>query len=125
VLSEGLVDYLDMSLWDVRTAPLEPTSEDDLLIDHFTRLPRGDVRLGVAGKVLSAEDARWCLGRGADFTSLGTAAILHHDLPRRVAADPDFASTPQPVTRAHLRAESVGPAFLDYLADSWDDFVSD
>jgi len=30
----------------------------------------------------------------------------------------------QPVTRAHLEAESVGPAFIDYLARGWDDFVA-
>ena len=27
------------------------------------------------------------------------------------------------MTRAHLEAESVGPAFIDYLATNWDDFV--
>jgi hypothetical protein len=41
-----------------------------------------------------------------------------------VVADPAFVSTPQPVSRAHLERESVGPAFIDYLATNWDDFVA-
>ena len=65
----------------------------------------------------------WCLEHGADFVSVGTAAIIHHDFARRVGTAPDFVSEPQPVTRAHLEAESVGPAFIDYLATNWDDFV--
>ena len=123
VLTSGLVDYLDLSLWDVRSTPHgEETA--DLLIDRFTDLPRHGVRLGVAGKVLGAADAAWCLGHGADFVTIGTGAILHHDFARRAATDPAFVSDAQPVTRAHLEAEHVGPAFIDYLARGWDDFVT-
>jgi len=128
VLASGLVDHLDLSLWDVRKTvhgTPDTGSQEDLLIDRFTGLERHGVRLGVAGKVLSAADAAWCVERGADFVTIGTGAILHHDFPRHALADPAWASLPQPVTRAHLEAESVGPVFVDYLATSWDDFVSD
>lgn len=124
VLASGLVDHLDLSLWDVRKPVHGGESSDDLLIDHFTALPRHGVRVGVAGKILAAADATWCLEHGADFATIGTGAILHHDFAARAVADPTFESLPQPVTRAHLEAERVGPAFVEYLASGWDDFVS-
>jgi 2,4-dienoyl-CoA reductase-like NADH-dependent reductase (Old Yellow Enzyme family) len=122
VLAGGRLDYLDLSLWDARKTPHD-LDDDGLLLDHFAALPRHGVRLGYAGKILSAADVDWCLERGADFVTIGTAAILHHDFARKVLADPAFVSVPQPVSRAHLEAESVGPAFVDYLATNWDDFV--
>jgi len=124
VLDGGRLDYLDMSLWDVRTTGREPRPGADLLIDRYAALDRGATRLGVAGKVLSAADVSWCLDRGVDFVLAGTAAIIHHDFASRVVADPGFVSTPQPVTAEHLRAERVGPAFIDYLGTQWDDFVA-
>lgn len=80
VLDSGLVDYVDMSLWD---AFMTVGEGEDLLIDAFTGLDRGTTRLGVAGKIRSAAQASWCLERGADFVDLGRAAIVHHDFPRR------------------------------------------
>lgn len=124
VLASGLVDHLDLSLWDVRK-PVHGSTDDDALIAHFTDLPRHGTRLGVAGKILSSGDAAWCLEQGADFATVGTAAIIHHDFATRAVADPTWASIPQPVSRAHLEAERVGPAFVDYLATNWDDFVVD
>ena len=63
-----------------------------------------------------------CLDAGADFVLIGRGAILHHDFAARVVADPAFASTPTPVTRAHLQAEGLGEAFVNYMA-SWKGFV--
>ena len=40
----------------------------------------------------------------------------------KVAADPDFRSLALPVTRAHLRNERLGPAFVDYM-NGWKGFV--
>lgn len=120
VLDSGLVDYVDMSLWDAFATVGDGGS---LLIDQFTRLPRGAVRLGVAGKIRTAEQARWCVEHGADFVDLGRAAIVHHDFPRR-AVDADFAMAQLPVTREHLRTERVGEDFIDYLDAGWPDFVA-
>jgi 2,4-dienoyl-CoA reductase-like NADH-dependent reductase (Old Yellow Enzyme family) len=126
VLAGGRLDYVDISAWDVRKAPHEEQHRHagSLLVDPFLGLERGTTRLGVAGKVLSGDDVAWCLDRGADFVSVGTAAILHHDFAARVLADSAFASLPQPVSREHLAAERVGPRFVDYLAAGWDDFVA-
>lgn len=121
VLDSGLVDYLDMSLWD---AFMTVDDEGDLLIDAFTGLERGDTRLGVAGKIRSAQQARWCLSKGADFVDIGRAAIVHHDFPKRSADDHAFTMTPLPVTREHLHAERVSERFVDYLDAGWPDFVA-
>jgi len=124
VLASGDLDYLDMSLWDVFKAPMEAEFADRPLIDWFADLPRGETRLGAAGKLMTGADCRRVLEHGLDFPILGRAAILHHDFPKRVAADPDFRSLSLPVTRAHLRAERLGPVFIDYMA-GWKGFVAE
>lgn len=122
IMTGGKLDYLDMSLWDCFKEPQEGEFAGKPLIAHFTALPRGNTRLGVAGKIMDAAKVQACLDAGADFVLIGRGAILHHDFARRVIADPAFACTPTPVTRAHLLAEGLGPAFVDYMA-SWKGFV--
>lgn len=121
VLDSGLVDYLDMSLWD---AFMTVDEEGSLLIDAFVGLERGGTRLGVAGRIRSAQQARWCMSKGADFVDLGRAAIVHHDFPTRAGADSTFAMAPLPVTREHLHAERVSETFVEYLDAGWPDFVA-
>ena len=122
VLAQGKIDYLDMSLWDVAKEPVEEAFQGRSLMSYFTELDRGQVRLGVAGKIMTGATARQCLADGADYVLIGRAAILHHDFPQKVAADPDFASIALPVTREHLRNERLGPAFIDYM-NTWKGFV--
>jgi 2,4-dienoyl-CoA reductase-like NADH-dependent reductase (Old Yellow Enzyme family) len=122
VLASGDLDYLDMSLWDVFKAPMEAADSGRPLIDYFAGLPRGETRLGVAGKLMSGPLCRKVLAHGADFPILGRAAILHHDFPGRVQADPDFQAMALPVTRAHLKAERLGEAFITYMS-GWKGFV--
>ena len=122
ILSEAKIDYLDMSLWDCFKEPVEEAHRGRTLMSYFTDLPRGDVRLGVAGKIMSAADARAMLDAGADFVLLGRAAILHHDWPQKARANPDFRPVSLPVTRAHLEAEGLGPPFVTYMS-TWAGFV--
>ncbi|MFN7304312.1 MAG: NADH:flavin oxidoreductase [Phenylobacterium sp.] len=122
LLSEAKIDYLDMSLWDCFKEPVEEAHRGRTLMSYFTDLPRGEVRLGVAGKIMSAADARAMLDAGADFVLLGRAAILHHDWPQKARANPDFRPVSLPVTRAHLEAEGLGPPFVTYMA-TWAGFV--
>jgi len=124
LMREGQIDYLDMSLWDVGKEPMEEAFQGRSLMSYFTELERGQVRLGVAGKIMAAETARQCLRDGADFVLIGRAAILHHDYPKRIAADPGFTPVPLPVTREHLRAEGLGPAFIGYM-NTWKGFVAE
>lgn len=124
LMAAGAMDYLDMSLWDIAKEPVEEAFHGRSLMSVFTDLPRGDVRLGVAGKVMTPATAAQALADGADFVLLGRAAILHHDWPLLAARDPDFEPVSLPVTRAHLAAEGLGPAFLDYMA-TWKGFVAE
>lgn len=126
LLGSGQLDYLDMSLWDSFKLPDEEARHPARLIDLFGALPRhADTRLGVAGHIFSARDAQGCLDAGADFVFFGRGAILHHDMARRAIDDPDFVSRTFPVSRAYLAAESVGPAFQDYLSTGWSNYVAD
>ena len=122
VMTGGQLDYLDMSLWDCFKVPEETEFADKSLIQHFTALERGTTRLGVAGKIMGGAKVQACLDAGADFVLIGRGAILHHDFAAQVLADPAFASIPTPVTRAHLAAEGLGEAFLNYMA-TWKGFV--
>jgi 2,4-dienoyl-CoA reductase-like NADH-dependent reductase (Old Yellow Enzyme family) len=124
LLAQARIDYLDMSLWDVAKEPAEEAYQGRSLMSHFTELPRGDVRLGVAGKVRSGGQAREALAAGADFVSIGRAAILHHDFPERVRADADFEPVELPVTPAYLHGEGLSEPFVDYMR-GWRGFVDD
>lgn len=124
VLADGKLDYLDMSLWDYAKAPVEEEFQGKSLMSYFTDLPRGETRLGCAGKVMTPADARACLAGGMDFVLLGRAAILHHDWPKRLAADPNFTPIQTPVTADHLRAERLGPSFVKYM-QTWKGFVAE
>lgn len=125
VMLSGQVDYLDMSLWDAFKEPVESAHHGKPLIDYFTDLPRGNTRLGVAGKISDAATAQACLDHGADFVLIGRGAILHHDFPKQVSASADFRSVELPVSRDYLAHEGVGSAFISYLSDNWTDFVAD
>ncbi|MBL8349343.1 MAG: NADH:flavin oxidoreductase [Burkholderiaceae bacterium] len=125
VLAGGRVDYLDMSLWDCFKPPQDPAFADRPLIAHFAALDRGATRLGVAGRIMDAATAARCLDSGADFVLIGRGAMLHHDFARRALADPAFRCIERPVSRAHLVAEGLGPAFLNYVSSTWPRFVAD
>lgn len=125
VLADGRLDWLDMSLWDCFKPSRDPAYADRPLIDHFAALPRGRTRLGVAGRIMDAPTAARCLQAGADFVLVGRGAMLHHDFARRALADPAFRSAERPVSRAHLQAEGLGPAFLQYVASTWPDFMTE
>ena len=124
LMAEGKLDYLDLSLWDWAKEPVEEAFKGRTLMSWFTDLPRGETRVGCAGKVMRPADARECLARGMDFVLLGRAAILHHDWPRRLAADADFAPVATPVSEAHLRAERLSPPFVQYMKN-WKGFVEE
>ena len=120
LVASGEVDLIDMSLWDVRRAAPDGTP----LLDVFTTIERGDVRLGVAGKIHDPADVHEVLDRGVDIAVLGRVAILHHDYPR-LAADAAFVPRRPPVAADVLVDEGVSPTFVDYLRSSFKGFVAD
>ncbi len=123
LLGDARLDFLELSLWDSFKEPAEEEHQGRSLLSHFTEHERGGVRLGVAGKIMSGADVRRALAAGADFVSLGRAAILHHDFPARLGADADFAARPIPVSAETLRAEGLGDAFVAYMG-GWKGFVA-
>lgn len=122
LMSEGKIDFLDLSLWDSFKEPVEEAFQGRTLLSCFTDLQRGNVRLGTAGKVRTADDARRCLEAGVDFVMLGRAAILHHDFPNRLEAEADFEPVSNPVTADYLRSQGLGEAFVTYMS-TWGGFV--
>ena len=124
MLSSGDLDYVDLSLWDAFKAPINTAFAAKPLLDWFTDLPRAGTRLAAAGKFYSGPDVRRALDHGLDFAVIGHAGILHHDFPRCIAHDPEFAAMNLPVTRSYLRRERIGNAFMAYLSGR-DGFVKD
>ena len=124
LLAEQKIDFLYLSLWDVFKEPEEAEFSGRTLMSCFTELARGDVRLGVAGKIRTPEDAERALAAGADWVMLGRAAILHHDFPNRYIADPRFVPVENPVTRQHLADEGLSERFITYMS-GWRGFIAD
>lgn len=126
-MADGELDFLDMSLWDVRKRPHAENdqAEHDLLIDAFTGLDRNGTRLGVAGGIASARDARWCLDRGADFAVIGKGAMADHAFAAHAVADEEYTAPTFPVTRDHLHGEFLSERFVDYFSQGWPHHVTD
>ena len=124
IVDEGQVDLMDMSLWDVNRVTDQPGYDDRTLMEIFAELPRGDVRLGVAGKIHTPADVQSVLDHGVDVPVLGRVAILHHDYPQRLQADPAFEPRRAPVSAEVLAAEGVSPSFIEYLRGTFR-FVTD
>jgi len=124
LMREDRIDYLDMSLWDLWKEPEEPAFKGRSLVSCFTDLDRGRVRLGAAGKIMTGPDAARALSDGLDFVVIGKAAVLHHDFPARVAADPGFTHVPLPVTPEYLRGEGLTDTFIKYMRN-WQGFLAE
>ena len=122
LIDSGHVDFLDISLWDVKKHPSDISSELRL-IDFFSRLNWGEVKFVVAGKIYDPNTALWCLNKGADFVALGKAGIIHHNYPEMCKSDVNFTPHDLPVSVDHLVKEGLGPNFIDYLANRWKNFV--
>lgn len=122
LVSAGTVDLIDMSLWDFDRRPEVPGFEGRSLTEIFAELPRGQVRLGVAGKIHEVADVQRVLDLGVDIAVLGRVAIMHHDYPQ-LAAQPGFEPRRAPVAVDVLAAEGVSPKFVEYLTGTFKGFV--
>lgn len=124
LVDTGAVDFIDMSLWDVFKQPNEEAHQGRTLAEIFAELPRGEVRLGVAGKIHDPSDAQAMLDLGIDIIILGRVAILHHDYPNQLRDDADFVPRRVPVSADTLRAEGLSDPFVNYMRN-WKGFVAD
>lgn len=121
LLNDELIEFLDMSMWDVFKNP-EDNDEGKTLLSYFTSLDRKGVRLGVAGKLRTPEQIERAMQEGVDWVMLGRAAILHHDFPNLMQHDANFQPAELPVTAEHLQNEGLSPAFVSYM-QNWKGFV--
>jgi 2,4-dienoyl-CoA reductase-like NADH-dependent reductase (Old Yellow Enzyme family) len=120
LLVDGSVDHLDLVVED-------PTAGEEATADRLAwlgRLPRKRGVLGLTGGFSSARAIEAALDGGADLVGIGTAAVLHPDLPRRWRADPAFPARTLPVPAAYLAERGVSPPFLAYLS-RWPGFIAD
>ena len=118
----GLIDFLDISLWDSFKMPEDEKHQDQSLLEHFTGLNLKNAKLTVAGKILSAQDVHEVLDAGVDFVSIGRSAILHHDFPQLVMDNPNFQPESTPVSAEYLKSEGLSDTFVNYMR-RWPDFV--
>ena len=117
------VDLIDLSLWDVFKEAADEQFASRPLLEVFTDLDRGAVRVAVAGHLYCGSDVQRALDGGADIAVIGRAAITNHDFPRLVQADPTAAMRELPVPRDVLAAEGLGPSFIEYMSN-WKGFVA-
>ena len=121
LLTDELIEFLDMSMWDVFKMP-EDNDEGKTLLSYFTDLDRKGVRLGVAGKLRTPEQCERAIEQGVDWVMLGRAAILHHDFPKLMQNDANFQPVEPPVTPEYLQGEGLSPPFVEYMKN-WKGFV--
>mgnify|MGYP003700543527 CR=1 FL=1 len=122
LMREELIEFLDMSMWDVFKMPEDGGEDGKTLLAYFTELERKGVRLGVAGKLRTPAEMQRALDLGADWVMLGRAAILHHNYPNLLSADANFKPVELPVPAEHLHTEGLSDAFVDYMKN-WKGFV--
>ncbi len=122
LMREEMIEFLDMSMWDVFKTPEDGGEDGKSLLTYFTELERKGVRLGVAGKLRTPEEMQRAIDLGVDWIMLGRAAILHHNYPNLLSADANFTPVALPVTPEHLRTEGLSDAFVEYMKN-WKGFV--
>lgn len=124
LMREGAIDFLDMSMWDVFKMPEDGVNAGKTLLSCFTELPRNGVRLGVAGKLWTPEQLQRAMDAGVDWVMLGRGAIVHHDYPELLRANPSFKPMDLPVSAEHLKNEGLSSTFIEYMK-IWKGFVKD
>jgi 2,4-dienoyl-CoA reductase-like NADH-dependent reductase (Old Yellow Enzyme family) len=120
----GLVDFLDLSLWNVFKEANDPAFAGQPLGALFGARARGATKLAIAGKIYSADDVRRAVDFGVDMVALGRLAITNHDFPRQMAADANALMRPLPVSRAVLADEGLSETFINYMS-GWRGFVEE
>lgn len=124
VLKEEVIDYLDLAVWDYRKIATEEPLQGRTLLSVFTELPRGEVRLGTSGHVMSSQQAVEVLDAGCDFVMLGKAAVLDPSFPEKTRRDGHYSAPALPVTADWLKGSGLSEPFIQYMR-TWDGFVVD
>ena len=124
LIDEDKVDSIEMSLWDAEKLPDDERADRGPIMRHFLRLPRGNVRMGVAGRLRTGARVQRAIDEGADYVAIGKAGILYPEFPRMVLDDPELVPDWLPVSADYLRSQDIGEGFIEYLT-TWKGFISD
>lgn len=111
LLVDKAVDHVDLVIESFD----DPLGSGGPPLAWLRRIGRGAGLLGLTGGFSSGDDIERGLDQGADLIGIGTAAVLHADLPKQFIADGRFRCQPLPATAGHLGGQGVSPPFLDYL----------
>ena len=122
IFDKELIDYLDLALWDSAQLVREGSFQGKTMLSVFTELPRKGVRIGAAGKIMSAQRAGELLEEGCDFVLIARAGILQRDFPMQVKANPLYNSPQLPVTADFLREGGLSERFIETMR-GWQTFV--
>ncbi|RMZ59667.1 NADH:flavin oxidoreductase [Chryseobacterium nematophagum] len=122
IFDKELIDYLDLALWDSAQLVREGTFKGKTMLSVFTELTRKGVRLGTAGKIMTAQRASELLDEGCDFVLIARAGILQRDFPLQVKANPMYESPQLPVTADFLREGGLSERFIETMR-GWQTFV--
>ncbi len=122
IFDRELIDYLDLALWDSAQVVREGSFAGRTMLSVFTEIPRKGVRLGAAGKIMTAARAAALLEEGCDFVLIARAGILQRDFPLQVQKNPLYESPKLPVTAAYLRQGGLSERFIETMR-GWQTFV--
>lgn len=116
------IQFLHASLWDYHR-----TDPDDLgsgpLTPQLRRVLDAEIPLVVAGGIQTQQQALEVLSQGADAVAIGKMSLGNPDWPKTVGLEGKKPMLP-PYTSEYLLAQSMGPAFLEYMRRT-PGFVSD
>lgn len=115
ILAEGQVDFIDMSMHDAFKYPNDENYHEKTLSQWYLELPRGEVKMGVGGKLHTPEDVYRISELKPDFVVIGRAGILHHNFPELMVKAPDFVARQTPIGANILRQEGLSETFIKYL----------
>lgn len=121
-VQEGVIDYLDLAPWDINKVVEEGEFAGRRLVDLFTGLPRGHVKLVVSGKIMDASDLYDALSNGFDFAMIGRAAVLEPRFPKMIQRDCNYKSPAVPVSTTYLEKQGLSNPFINYMKN-WNNFV--
>ena len=123
LLVENGANFIDVSTWASTRPPIKYPDSNKPIITWFREYLGDDVPLLVAGKIWSPKDAMRALEAGADFVSIGKAAIGHANWPT-LAKNPDETPAYPPFSVHYLRNQSLSDSFIEYMK-RWKDFVAE
>jgi 2,4-dienoyl-CoA reductase-like NADH-dependent reductase (Old Yellow Enzyme family) len=124
LIYEAKIDFLDLSLWDINKLPEDERYQNKNVLEHVLSIDRKNIPLTVAGNIRTGQDVNNVIAKGVDFVTIGRAAILHHDFPKKVMENPHFKPIETPVSQEYLQQEGLGKAFVNYMK-KWPDFVAE